>query len=271
MSTENFKEIVRRLGLKTVEVEHIGGCFLVVDPRIPRRWRRERPCSGCVPAHVRAALLTKHADEFREPAARPAVDWSCAGADRGVYDPASFLRTPAGTFASARVGVGDLVWQELASTPDESLVAVAVSGDHRAGVAGAVSGHQKPTDAARTWKHGLSFCALLDPDANTDAHRRFEDSFRRGTIDLWAAGTWTRTPGLVWSPYGRDGQTYCLTIHSIPHDRLRALADDPGARIVIPGRSWTLTAEQRAALRRLLDATKDDRAREDYLDSLKLR
>jgi hypothetical protein len=70
MHWENFEEVVRRLDLKRVEVEHIGGCFLVVDPRIPRRWRRERPCPACTPASVRDALLTKHADRFREQGAQ---------------------------------------------------------------------------------------------------------------------------------------------------------------------------------------------------------
>ena len=71
MHHENFEEVVRRLGLKTVEVEHIGGCFLVVDPRIPRRWLRERPCAMCTPATVVDAALARHADKFREPDAPP--------------------------------------------------------------------------------------------------------------------------------------------------------------------------------------------------------
>ena len=52
MHFENFEEVVRRLGLKMVEVEHIGGCFLVVDPRVPRRWLRERPWRDATPATV---------------------------------------------------------------------------------------------------------------------------------------------------------------------------------------------------------------------------
>src|SRR4051812_30051763 len=47
MHPENFEEVVRRLGLTTVEVEHIGWCFLVGDRRIPRHWLRERPCEAC--------------------------------------------------------------------------------------------------------------------------------------------------------------------------------------------------------------------------------
>src|SRR5690242_3428019 len=42
MHFENFREVVRRLSLKAVEVEYRGGCLLVVDPRIPRRWLRDR-------------------------------------------------------------------------------------------------------------------------------------------------------------------------------------------------------------------------------------
>jgi hypothetical protein len=65
MHYENFEEVVKRLGLKAVEVEYIGGCFLVVDTRIPRRWRREGPCPTCIPASIRDALLKKHAEKFR--------------------------------------------------------------------------------------------------------------------------------------------------------------------------------------------------------------
>jgi hypothetical protein len=67
MHLENFVEVVRRLGLKEVDVEHVGGAFLVVDPRIPRRWLLETPCSGCTPPSIRDAVRTKHADRFREP------------------------------------------------------------------------------------------------------------------------------------------------------------------------------------------------------------
>jgi len=67
MHHENFKEVVTRLRMTTVEVEHFGGCFLVVDPRIPRRWLRERPCP-CTLDAVGDAFLSKHVDRFREPA-----------------------------------------------------------------------------------------------------------------------------------------------------------------------------------------------------------
>ena len=50
--------------------DHRGGCFLVVDPRIPRRWLLQRPCSSCTSAPVRAAALAKHADKFRGPDAQ---------------------------------------------------------------------------------------------------------------------------------------------------------------------------------------------------------
>ena len=71
MHHENFEEVVKRLRLKMVEVEHIGGCFLVVDPRIPRRWLLEGPCAMCTPSTVADAALAKHADKFREPDAPP--------------------------------------------------------------------------------------------------------------------------------------------------------------------------------------------------------
>src|SRR5207248_582206 len=55
MHFENYVEAVRRWGLKSVEVERIGGCFFVVDPRIPRRWLLEDPCPSCAPDPVRDA------------------------------------------------------------------------------------------------------------------------------------------------------------------------------------------------------------------------
>jgi hypothetical protein len=63
MHYENFEEVVKRLGLDAVAVEVRGGCFLVVDPRIPRRWLRERPCPSCTRAPN--AFWAKHADKFR--------------------------------------------------------------------------------------------------------------------------------------------------------------------------------------------------------------
>jgi hypothetical protein len=69
MHYENFAEIVRRLGITTIEVQHVGGCFLVVDPRIPRRWLLESPCQCTLPP-VYHTVLSKHPDKFRGPAAR---------------------------------------------------------------------------------------------------------------------------------------------------------------------------------------------------------
>ena len=63
MHHENFAEVVKRLGLDTVEVEVRGGCFLVVDPRIPRQWLRERPCPTCT--RDPNSFWAKHADRFR--------------------------------------------------------------------------------------------------------------------------------------------------------------------------------------------------------------
>jgi hypothetical protein len=69
MHAENFEEVVKRLGLTSVEVEVLGGQFLVVDPRIARRWLRETPCSSC--SRLRGPIPPKYADRFSEPAPRP--------------------------------------------------------------------------------------------------------------------------------------------------------------------------------------------------------
>jgi hypothetical protein len=69
MQLENFREIVKRLKMTNVEVEHVGGEFLVVDARIPRRWLRERPCSGC--SRISKAKLAKYANRFGEPSLKP--------------------------------------------------------------------------------------------------------------------------------------------------------------------------------------------------------
>jgi hypothetical protein len=69
MHAENFKEIVKLLALKDVEVELVGGQFLVVDRRITRRWFREKPCPTC--SRFGGANLTKYADKFSGPAAKP--------------------------------------------------------------------------------------------------------------------------------------------------------------------------------------------------------
>jgi hypothetical protein len=69
MHAENFEEVVKRLGLTSVEVEILGGQFLVVDPRIARRWLRETPCSTC--SGIGEAIPPKYADRFSEPAPRP--------------------------------------------------------------------------------------------------------------------------------------------------------------------------------------------------------
>jgi hypothetical protein len=69
MHAENFEEVVKRLGLTSVAVEHLNGGFFVVDPRIPRRWFREKPCSQCF--KISSADLAKYADRFREPSPKP--------------------------------------------------------------------------------------------------------------------------------------------------------------------------------------------------------
>ena len=80
MHAENFKGVVKKHGLKTVEVELVSDRFcFVVDPRIPRAWHRTDPCS-CVPEHIRIFCTTlpwippqltnlvplKYADRFQE-------------------------------------------------------------------------------------------------------------------------------------------------------------------------------------------------------------
>ncbi len=74
MHAENFEEIVKKLGLKTVEVQNVGGFFLVVDPRIPREWFKESPCRHCVRAGVADTVLTRHRDKFRRPSINSQVD-----------------------------------------------------------------------------------------------------------------------------------------------------------------------------------------------------
>jgi hypothetical protein len=70
MHFENFEEAVKRLGLKAVDVQYIGGYFFVVDPRIPRQWLLEQPCSSCTRSPGGESILAKHADKFREPDAQ---------------------------------------------------------------------------------------------------------------------------------------------------------------------------------------------------------
>jgi hypothetical protein len=69
MHAENFEEVVKRLGLRSVEVVHLGGQFLVVDPRIARRWLRQTPCRQC--STFGNAIPAKYADGFSEPAPGP--------------------------------------------------------------------------------------------------------------------------------------------------------------------------------------------------------
>jgi hypothetical protein len=65
MRWENFSAIVKRLKITHVEVMHVGGCFLVVDDRIPRAWLCEKPCATCAGNSVASALLTKRPLRFR--------------------------------------------------------------------------------------------------------------------------------------------------------------------------------------------------------------
>jgi hypothetical protein len=65
---ENFSEIVKRLGLQTVEVLPFKeSYYLITDQRIPREWLLERPCPQCVSEPVGEELLTRYPGRFRDP------------------------------------------------------------------------------------------------------------------------------------------------------------------------------------------------------------
>jgi len=52
-----------------VEIQPLddGGC-LITDPRIPRGWLLERPCSQCVREPLGEELLARYPGRFRDPA-----------------------------------------------------------------------------------------------------------------------------------------------------------------------------------------------------------
>jgi hypothetical protein len=69
MRTENFEAIVRRLGLRTVEVQPLdGSSCLITDERIPREWLVDKPCRGCFRSPVGEGILRDHAKHFGPPA-----------------------------------------------------------------------------------------------------------------------------------------------------------------------------------------------------------
>ena len=68
MHAENFSEIVKRLGLQTVEVLPFNESYcLITDQRIPREWLLEKPCSQCVREPVGEELLARYPGRFRDP------------------------------------------------------------------------------------------------------------------------------------------------------------------------------------------------------------
>jgi hypothetical protein len=70
MHAQNFAGIVERLGLWTVEVQPLGeGRCLITDPRIPRDWLLDRPCTTCLYKSVAEDLLRRYPDRFHPPAA----------------------------------------------------------------------------------------------------------------------------------------------------------------------------------------------------------
>src|SRR2546430_614588 len=73
MHKENFEEIVRQRGMRSVEVEWVGtGCCMVVDSRVPRSWFRSAPCPGCVSPQLSQRLLSEYPDRF-SPSIRAAM------------------------------------------------------------------------------------------------------------------------------------------------------------------------------------------------------
>jgi hypothetical protein len=69
MHAANFEEIVRRLELRTVEVQPLdGSSCLITDARIPRGWLREKPCRICFGGPVGGEILRQHAKHFGPPA-----------------------------------------------------------------------------------------------------------------------------------------------------------------------------------------------------------
>jgi hypothetical protein len=66
MHAENFEEIVKRKGIKSIKIERIDERYcLIVDPRIPRSWFLSKPCPRCVGLELAPGLLMRHADWFR--------------------------------------------------------------------------------------------------------------------------------------------------------------------------------------------------------------
>jgi hypothetical protein len=66
MHAENFHEVVKRLGLKSLELGLLTnhGC-LVVDSRVPRSWFLSRPCTKCWSLERRQWLNTRFPIYFR--------------------------------------------------------------------------------------------------------------------------------------------------------------------------------------------------------------
>jgi hypothetical protein len=70
MHAENFEGIVKRLGLRMVEVQPLGeGRCLITDSRIPRDWLLDRPCPHCFRKPVADDLLRRYPERFHPPAA----------------------------------------------------------------------------------------------------------------------------------------------------------------------------------------------------------
>jgi hypothetical protein len=70
MHAQNFTGIVERLGLRMVEVQPLGeGRCLITDPRIPRDWLLDRPCTTCFSKLEAQDLVKRYPERFRPPAA----------------------------------------------------------------------------------------------------------------------------------------------------------------------------------------------------------
>jgi hypothetical protein len=66
MHAENFYELVKRQGFKTMDLglSDLQRCF-VVDTRVPREWLSSQPCANCWPLEGRLSMKTQYPALFR--------------------------------------------------------------------------------------------------------------------------------------------------------------------------------------------------------------
>ena len=71
MHAENFKAMVEKLNLKSIQILPIEDSHcLIVDARIPKEWLLDKPCSICTRESLRQELDEKHADKFNRGTSR---------------------------------------------------------------------------------------------------------------------------------------------------------------------------------------------------------